>query len=224
MLERYSPYLAYWRSQGDSGQTHALNEGFERSTGDILCWINSDDMMLPGALKAVARAFQDPSVDIVYGDALNLFQEDDTLQYWQGFWITPSVLKFGCVISSHAVFWRRRVHVPLWEELHCSMDQELWQRLVPGRALRYLPLPLGLCRIHGESKSAHERWREKWRKDDALIWGRHGKPSSNPFYRQWHSKSQRLFKALAWLRCRGLKRQVVESLGWAQKRWRGKKP
>ena len=224
IIARYAPFLAFWKSETDSGQANAINQGFTRATGEIVGWINSDDLLLPGALFAVADAFLSGSAEIVYGDALNLFEEDDTLQYWQGFWITRPVLRFGGVISSHAVFWRRSVHVPLWEDLNCSMDQELWQRLVPGRRMKYLPRPLGVCRQHGESKSSHERWRERWRQDDEKIWARHGRPSTNPLFRQWYAKTQRLFKWVSWIRGRAARRRVLAACGWERKGWRGPRP
>ncbi|HEY4988799.1 MAG TPA: glycosyltransferase family 2 protein, partial [Opitutaceae bacterium] len=166
ILRRYSPFLTHWQTGKDGGQGDAINRGFERASGEILCWLNSDDMFLPGAFFAVALAFQRTQADIVYGDALNLFEDDQALQYWQGFWILPSFLQFGGVISSHSVFWKRSIHVPLWAELNCNIDGELWQRLVPGRVLAYLAKPLGVCRIHGDTKSNAAKWREKCREDD----------------------------------------------------------
>ena len=55
IIERYAPQLAYWQSQPDGGQAAAINAGFARATGEILCWLNSDDYFLPGALHRIAR-------------------------------------------------------------------------------------------------------------------------------------------------------------------------
>ena len=224
LVDRYAPFLAYHQSAKDRGQADAINQGFARATGDIVGWMNSDDFMLPGALFAVARAFLNGSADIVYGDALNRFEDDHSLQYWQGYWIRPSFLKFGGIFSSHAIFWRRAVHVPLWTELNCNVDGELWQRLVPGRRLRYLPLPLGVCRIYAETKSNAERWREKWREDDAMIWARHGRPSTSRLLRHAFAKSQRLFTWLNWRRARSARRAVLTACQWPDLRWRGPQP
>jgi glycosyltransferase involved in cell wall biosynthesis len=224
ILRRYAPFLAHWQSTKDAGQGDALNQGFSRATGEIMGWLNSDDLLLPGALFAVARGFLRSRADIVYGDALNAFEDDRTLQYWQGFWVRPSFLQFGGTISSHAMFWRRSIHVPLWADLNCNIDGELWQRLVPGHSLKYLPRPLGVCRIHADTKSNAEQWRQKWREDDVMIWGRHGQPTRSRIFRKWFSLSQRAYKWASWRRNRADKRSVIAACQWADRKWRGPKP
>ena len=224
IIARYAPLLAYWQSKRDGGQGDAINQGFSRATGEILGWVNSDDLLMPGALFAVAREFLRSGADIVYGDALNAFEDDRTLQYWQGYWVRPSFLQFGGIISSHAVFWRRSVHVPIWADLNCNIDGELWQRLVPGRRLRYLPQPLGVCRIYGSTKSNSEKWREKWRLDDQMIWARHGRPTTSRVFRQWFARSQRAFKWASWRRNRPAKRSVIAACQWTDRAWRGPQP
>jgi glycosyltransferase involved in cell wall biosynthesis len=224
IIARYAGRLAHWQSSADSGQGDAINRGFERASGEILGWLNSDDLLLPGALIAVARAFLRGKPDIVYGDALNAFEDDRTLQYWQGYWVTPSFLQFGGIISSHAVFWRRSAHVPLWSELNCNVDGELWQRLVPGRRLKYLPQPLGVYRTHGDTKSSSAQWAEKWRRDDEMIWARHGRPTSSRVFRQWFKRSQAVFKWINWRRNRAARRSVIDACQWADRGWRGPRP
>lgn len=224
VIARYAPHLAYWQSKDDGGQGDAINQGFARATGDILGWLNSDDMLLPGALLAVARAFLQGRPEIVYGDALNAYEADHTLEYWQAYWVIRPFLQFGGVISSHAVFWRRSIHVPIWADLNCNIDGELWQRLVPGHRLKYLPQPLGVCRIHGATKSNAEQWREKWRKDDELIWSRHGTPTTSRAFRAFFARSQRIFKYVSWRRNLPAKRAVIGACRWTGSGWRGRKP
>lgn len=225
IITRYAPFLAHTQSARDRGQGDAINQGFDRATGDIVGWLNSDDFYLPGALFAVAREFLRGTPEIVYGDALNLFEADHrALQYWQGYWITRGFLQFGGLFSSHAIFWRRAVHVRLWDKLNCNVDGELWQRLVPGRRLRYLPLPLGICRIHGETKSNAAQWRQKWREDDELIWARHGRPTSSRVFRRWFAWSQRVFKWCTLRRNRPAKHAVLTACAWPAAPWRGPAP
>ena len=224
IIARYAGHLAHWQSLRDRGQADAINQGFARASGEIVGWVNSDDMLLPGALFGAARAFIQSGADIVYGDALNAFEDAGTLEYWQGYWVIPSFLQFGGVISSHAVFWKRSVHVPLWEDLNCNVDGELWQRLVPGRRLRYVPRPLGVCRVHGETKSNAARWREKWREDDAKIWARHGTPTKSRVFRHAFARIQRAFKWVNWRRDREGKRSVIAACQWSGRKWSGPQP
>jgi glycosyltransferase involved in cell wall biosynthesis len=224
IIARYAPFLTHWQSQKDGGQGDAINQGMSLATGELLGWLNSDDLLLPGALFAVARAFLDSGADVIYGDALNAFEDDRSLQYWQGYWVVSSFLQFGGLISSHAVYWRRSVHVPLWAELNCAMDFELWRRLVPHRKLKYLPLPLGVCRIHSETKSNADRWREKWRQDMEMIASRHGGAKPGRLFRQWYTRSQRLFKWVTWRRDRPGKRSVIAACHWDDRSWRGPRP
>lgn len=225
ILRRYSPWLGHWTSAPDGGQADAINRGFETATGKIFAWINSDDFLLPGALFAVARRFLAGRCDIVYGDALNLHEPGGELDYWQGYWVIPPFLQFGGVLASHATFWRKAVHQPLWTELHCNMDGELWQRLVPGRRLGYLPLPLAVYRAHAATKSQAEAWKEKWRHDDALVWARHGRPTRNRVFIRTFGIAQRIFKWFAWRRNRPDKRAVIEACEWTPPlRWRTPSP
>src|ERR1044071_5583992 len=70
ILRKYSAHLAYWCSEKDRGQADAIAKGFQRATGDILCWLNSDDVFLPGALRAVSEYFtRHPEAEVVCGGA-----------------------------------------------------------------------------------------------------------------------------------------------------------
>src|SRR5579862_8824120 len=57
IIQKYAAQLSYWVSEPDHGQANAVNKGFQRSTGEILGWLNSDDLLLPGALFTIGRAF-----------------------------------------------------------------------------------------------------------------------------------------------------------------------
>lgn len=58
IIKKYEPWITYWESKPDRGQTHAINKGLELATGDIFNWINSDDILMPGALLAIAKGMQ----------------------------------------------------------------------------------------------------------------------------------------------------------------------
>lgn len=70
IIRRYEPWLAYWVSEPDRGQSHAVNKGIQRASGEIIHWLNSDDLLLPGSLALVAQKFhENPGVKLVTGQA-----------------------------------------------------------------------------------------------------------------------------------------------------------
>jgi len=142
-----------------SNQSCALNLGFRAARGEVLGWLNGDDLYEPGAVAAVAQVFrEDPEAVMVYGDCANIdgagavfstsrsrpFDYDRLLRHWPNF------------IPQPTVFFRRRALGQVgWldESLEYAMDYDLWLRL--GRAGRavYLPRVLARFRVHPGSKT-----------------------------------------------------------------------
>ena len=151
-------------SEADSGQTEAINKGLRRATSDVICWLNSDDYLLPGALHAVGEFFAaHPDVTWVTGDGVIVDGEGRPIQAPVRFYkqilrrFPPSVyLGMANSVVQPATFWRRSVHEDLGyldESLHYTMDYDWWLRLLetgrPGKINK------ALCgfRIHDASKS-----------------------------------------------------------------------
>lgn len=156
LLARYAPWLTHWESQPDRGQSHALNKACDRSTGELIGWINSDDYYRPGAFAAVARSFRTEGPALIYGD--------DQVREGDAPGLTPThrhqVFRFqvavgGVTLPSHATFWPRASHQPFDEALRFTMDADFYKRLsAAGLKPRYLPEFLAVFRNHGASKSA----------------------------------------------------------------------
>ena len=80
IIRKHEDNLTYWVSEPDKGQSDAINKGFQRATGDILTWLNSDDYYLPGTLHTVAEYFtQHPDVECIYGDLQVVASNGDLL-------------------------------------------------------------------------------------------------------------------------------------------------
>ena len=105
-----------WSSAPDRGQAHEINMGFQSVHGDIMAYLNSDDLLLPGTLAYVARAFAaDPTLDVVYGHRICI--NEDGMEI--GRWLLPThdreAIKWFDYIPQETMFWRRRVWNTLGE-------------------------------------------------------------------------------------------------------------
>ncbi len=159
ILKRYDKFLTSWESKKDSGQTNAINVGFSRSSGEIMGWLNSDDLLMPGALNYIAHYFyKHPKVDVVYGQRILIDEYDREI----GRWILPShdpdVLKWADFIPQETIFWRRS----LWEKVNgldekfnFAMDWDMISRFIDaGANFVLLPRFLGAFRIHPNQKTS----------------------------------------------------------------------
>ncbi len=169
VLERYRDRLSYVVSEKDNGQSDAINRGFGRATGEILTWLNSDDMLAPGALAAAAMAFDESGADMVAGGCRayrdgrlvrrHLTSCDDgplpleNLLDVDGRWLEGQFFYQPEVLFTRAI-WQRaggRVDVTLYH----SLDYELWVRMAEaGAKLKVIGRPIALFRMHPEQKTA----------------------------------------------------------------------
>jgi glycosyltransferase involved in cell wall biosynthesis len=134
IIERYVPRLAYWQSQPDGGQAAALRAGFERATGEILEWVNSDDILLPGALAAAAAAFEEnPGSPLIYGDAIWIDGEGLVIRPKREIDFDWAIFAYGyCYIPQPSAFFRREAYEAVGSldaDLRCCMDYDLWHKL-----------------------------------------------------------------------------------------------
>ncbi|MFZ5956773.1 glycosyltransferase family 2 protein [Pseudomonas sp. QL9] len=146
----------------DTGQADAINRGFSHCSGEIMGFLNSDDILLPGALEYIARVFQEnPQVDAVYGNRVLLDTQDNIV----GRWVLPyhdgELLRHIDYVPQETLFWRRslweRVGGRLNDKLAFALDWDLLLRFLDGGA-RFVHVPrfLGGFRIHQEQKTISE--------------------------------------------------------------------
>jgi FkbM family methyltransferase len=160
ILGRYAPRLAHVDSDIDSGIGQALNRGFAHTTGEILAYLNSDDLLLPGALQAVAVFFAThPDVDVVYGQRVLLDADDREI----GRWVLPphddDVMRWVDYIPQETLFWRRgvweRVGQRIDESFKFAVDWDLLLRMrAAGATFARLPRFLGAFRVHDAQKTS----------------------------------------------------------------------
>ena len=147
IIRRYAGRLAWWVSEPDSGQAEAINKGLRRASGEIVAWLNSDDVYLPGAVAQAVSALQaDPQLGMVYGDAITIDAQGKPLgRFSFGDWGLLDLMGFR-IICQPAVFMRRSVLEQagfLEPSFHFMLDHHLWIRIARLAPIRHIqPLDL----------------------------------------------------------------------------------
>jgi hypothetical protein len=158
ILRTYEPWLADWVSEKDRGQSHAINKGFARARGEVVAWLNSDDLYTAQAVGVAVRAFSEhPAVGVVYGDC----QHIDAGSHLIRTRLLPDhdlgELVVYNYIAQPATFFRRRAAERVNgvdESLHRAMDFDLWVRLSLAFDFYHVPVCLACFRRHGDAKSS----------------------------------------------------------------------
>ncbi len=141
IIQRYAGRLAWWVSERDAGQAEAINKGLMRANGEIVAWLNSDDIYLPGAIQQAVRAFQEhPTAGMVFGDAITMDAQGKPLGRLSfGDWGLLDLVSFR-IICQPAVFMRRAVLEKsgyLESSYHYMLDHHLWIRMARCASIRY---------------------------------------------------------------------------------------
>ncbi|RIK34649.1 MAG: glycosyltransferase [Chloroflexi bacterium] len=169
IIKKYAHRLAYWQSEKDSGQYDAIQKGFARSTGEIMAWLNSDDMYCPWAFRTAAMIFtQQPQIEWLTSNIEIHWSQAGVCAHYRNtdgfgkraFFRGRNLMRdhyYDHFIQQEATFWRRS----LWEKsgsrmdltLHSAADFELWARFWEHAALWCVNVPLGGYRKHGDQKA-----------------------------------------------------------------------
>lgn len=173
IIRRYEPWLAFWVSERDRGQSHALNKGFQRATGEIFAWINSDDYYLAGAFGAVARAYLEkgPGRAIVgcgrellpggrYARVLNadgrwsdVKRHGPLTRQSVGAWDLNWILQQSCFFPADA--FRRAGGID--ESLRYAMDVDLWLKMLRDTPFETIDDVLAVFRLQPGAKTQAQR-------------------------------------------------------------------
>lgn len=161
VLKNVSPPVR-WVSKKDKGQTDAVNQGIRATDGEIIGWLNSDDIYYPGAVARIVEYFaQHPDVDVVYGMADHVDPDDKAFESYPTEPWDFERLQETCFICQPALFFRRRVieqHGLLDESLNYCMDYEYWLRLgKAGVHFAYLEEKLAGSRLYADNKTLGAR-------------------------------------------------------------------
>jgi glycosyltransferase involved in cell wall biosynthesis len=164
IIRKYSPWIGFWASEPDGGQSAAINRGLRMGSGLHATWVNSDDMLCRNALTKHLSGNQ-LSADVVYiGDCVNIDEVGNTLFTHRGrvhsledLVRVASVWRTGGSIDQPAALFPLELALRvggLNERNHLTMDYELWGRFfLEGAKVHYTGIPFGLFRWHSGQKT-----------------------------------------------------------------------
>jgi glycosyltransferase involved in cell wall biosynthesis len=156
ILRKYEGRLK-WVSEKDQGQSDAINKGFQRAKGEILAWLNSDDMYFTGAVRRAVEILQaDTEIQFVYGKTRYCDETGKIIGEYPTEPFNYRRLAMFNFISQPSTFFKREVFLKaggLNTDLQFAMDYDLWLRTVSRYKVEYLPEYLSIFRLHGKSKT-----------------------------------------------------------------------
>jgi glycosyltransferase involved in cell wall biosynthesis len=160
IIKKYERHLAHWESGRDGGQASAINKGFAMATGEIIGWLNSDDMYMPGALMAAAREFKNPAAhQIIFGNCLHF--DEQKPRSARGSNVVEDhkfvELRLADYIIQPSSFWAKKTFDmvgPLDTSLNYVFDWE-WYIRAQRQGVKLTPVPtfLSLYRKHDAHKT-----------------------------------------------------------------------
>ena len=163
IIKKYEKSIAWWCSEKDSGQSEAFNKGFSHATGQFLTWLNADDVLMPGTIKALYKLVgQRNDIHWVTGNLLKFEQHNGRILEapWGPHWVPKWAQNNGnplCVCGP-TTFWSREAYLkvgPIDESLHYVMDTDYWMRLLnAGYRFTRLNRVCWGFRLHEVSKTA----------------------------------------------------------------------
>lgn len=166
IIQKYADRLHYWHSKKDRGQADAINQGMRLSSGDVVCWLNSDDMYLPGTLLDIGRRFQSRTQDyhLVYGGSLHISQTEEQLSGHvqamdvpQGGAFDSERLTYCDFIAQPSAFWTRKLWLAAGElncDRHYVLDWDWFIRASKLTDFEYVSKLYSLYRFHDAHKSS----------------------------------------------------------------------
>lgn len=166
IIRKYEPWLSWWVSEKDKGQSHAINKGLEKTSGDLLGWLNSDDYYVPGALLKFAQAYaEDTSAGAIYGQGHVVNDKGEIVHTPQLVQVTRESLFgwcFGNDFMQPSCLFTRKAWLesgPIDESLNFSLDVEFWIRISERFQFKRITDVLSIALSHPQAKTTASRRR-----------------------------------------------------------------
>lgn len=157
IIKKYEKRVAYWVSEKDKGQTHAINKGLSKASGTIFAWLNADDLLAPSAVRiAVTYLMKSSSIGLVFGDRISIDRKGNVIALISSPKFSKYMLRWGFTIPQETAFFHKHLFEEvgrLDESLQCVMDFDLWCKLNKKTKFYHMPTVLGFYRDHDATKS-----------------------------------------------------------------------
>lgn len=181
IIHKYESRISYWQSRTDKGQANAINIGFKKATGEILAWLNADDMYMPGTLQCIADEFNKyPNTDLIYGDCVFIDEQGNFIRYFTECedYDAHRLLNYSNFIMQPTTFFSQKKLIEvgfLDESFFYAMDYELWCRFTKNNAkFKFMQRVLAANRVYSETKTSSggiKRLREIYRLQKRYMTG-----------------------------------------------------
>jgi glycosyltransferase involved in cell wall biosynthesis len=191
ILRQFGPRVR-WISEPDRGQSDALNKGFARCRGELRAFLNSDDVLRPGAIRTAVEYFRrQPDWDLLYGNADHITADDHRIAPYPTASFDLDRLRENCFICQPATFWRTRLAEtvgPFDVGLHYALDLDYWLRAArAGARLVHVPEVLAASRVYPETKTLS--CREAMYREILAVCQRHaGGAGFSQYFAYWHHR------------------------------------
>ncbi len=191
VLRGYGDRVA-WVSEPDRGQSDAINKGFARCRGEVRAYLNSDDVLRPGAVRTAVEHFRrHPQWDLVYGNADLIDADDGGLGPYPTAAYDFEHLLQNCFICQPAAFWRARIAEavgPFDARLHYAMDLDYWLRIDrAGGQIAHVPEVLAASRVYPQTKTLSART-AVYREILAVCRRHAGQAGFSQYFAYWHHR------------------------------------
>ncbi len=216
IIKKYEPWLAYWESEPDRGQSHAINKGLLKSTGRLFNWHNSDDVLTPNSLATTAAAMvKYPQAGYAHGyriiiDDKGTVQGNTKHSYGDKVVFSPALstiiteLKAGC---QPGCLMDRQIVVKtgmIGENLHYIMDVDVLSRIALNKPPVYIPFPVVYLRVYSDIKSL--QWNSQRARERIIVANKiFSHPDLSPSIRKLKRQSLATAHQFAWRGCIGAK-------------------
>lgn len=161
IIKHYAPHLTGWVSEPDKGYADALAKGFQRCTGEFMCWINSSDLLLKGALRAARQSLTERDADLIFGDDVQIDETDRVIRHGRGHVrsLKHMMLYGGWTPLQDACYWRRSLYERIGgidPGLRFAADYDFFLRASIRGKYSYVPKIFSAFRRHDKQKSILE--------------------------------------------------------------------